>query len=242
MVAVALLVSTTLGLLFTDSARVFSNLTTRSLPIHSVELTDNKIALTFDASWGAGRTQSLVDTLHAHNVPATFFVTGAWAERHSELFKTLADDALIEIGSHSNTHPHMTRLSRREIDLEIQTSVSVIENLSGIRPTLFRAPYGEFSDALLNAASSSNLTSIQWDVDAMDWQNISSYDITTRVLAQAGAGSIVRLHNDGRNTPEALGAIISGFINRGFTFTSISDMIFSENYTIDQTGRQQKRG
>jgi len=241
-IAVTILAGCILGVWFSGAAAVFSNQSVRNHPIYSVETSEQKVALSFDASWGAGRTQSILDVLTTHDVHATFFVAGAWAERHQEVLGTLVQSERIEIGSHSNTHPHMTRLNSRQMELELSTSATILENLTGIRPALFRAPYGEYSDALLAAASAGRLTTIQWDVDGLDWQDLSSYDITNRVLNQANPGSIIRLQNDGRNTAEALGGIIQGLKNRNIQIVPVGELIHTENYTIDSRGRQQKAG
>ncbi|MCL2848099.1 MAG: polysaccharide deacetylase family protein [Firmicutes bacterium] len=233
-----LLVGFIAGVYITNSAVVWSNVSNRSLPIHSVDTSDNKVALSFDASWGATRTEAILEVLEINSVPATFFVTGEWMERHSERATRLVESELIELGTLSNTHPHMTRLSNRQMELELSTGSTIIKNATGKAPTLFRAPYGEFSDSLLNVASSQNLTTIQWSVDALDWQDISSYDIASRVMAQITRGSIIRMQNDGRNTVNALSAIIVAIQNKGFTITNVGDLIYTENYTIDQAGKQ----
>jgi len=233
-----LLAGCILGVYFANAAMVWSNISNRNLPIHSVETSENKVALTFDASFGATRTEAILDILETNNVPATFFATGQWMETHSEAVNKLVASNRIEFGSLSNTHPHMTRLNSRQMELELSSSNTIIENATGTRPKLFRAPYGEFSDQLLNAAASQSLTTIQWDVDALDWQNLSSYDIASRVMAQMDRGSIIRMQNDGRNTLNALSAIILAIQNRGFTITTVGNLIYTDNYTINQAGRQ----
>ena len=237
-VVLVALVGSLLGVWLSGAAPVFSNSSVRNHPIYSVETQKQQVALSFDASFGATRTQGILDILTTHEVEATFFVTGAWAERNSEQLKMLAGSERIEIGSHSNTHPHMTRLRNRQMELELSTSVTSIKSVSGIAPTLFRAPYGEYSDALLAVAAEQNLTSIQWNVDGLDWKDLSSYDITNRVLAQSGAGSIIRLQNDGRNTLDALPAIIVGLQNRGLQIVTVGELILTENYTINSSGVQ----
>ncbi len=226
----------------TDSAKVFSGQSTKRMPIHSVETPEKVVALTFDASWGAGSTEGILETLNKNDARATYFVTGSWAELYAPQLKSLTESGRIEIGTHSNTHPHMPKLNQKQMQLELSTSVSIIESAVGKKVELFRAPYGEYSDTLLNAADKQNLTTVQWDIDTLDWQDVSAYDIAARALSQVKPGSIILLHNDGKHTLEALPAIILGLKNKGYSFKTVGEMIYRENYTIDQTGRQIKKG
>jgi len=237
-IAFALFIGSVIGLTVTDSAKVFNNESPRSRPIYSVDRQENVVALTFDASFSAENTQGILDALNAHDANATFFVTGVWASRHTEQMQALNDSGRVEIGTHSNTHPHLSRQSARQVELELSTSVSVINDITGKEVELFRAPFGEYSDTILNTAQNLNLIPIHYDIDSQDWQDTASYDITNRVLQNTQNGSIVLLHNDGRNTLDALNGIIVGLKNRGFKFMTVGEMILRENYTINSNGRQ----
>ena len=100
----------------TGSAKVFlSGTIPRKLPIYSVETQENKIAISFDAAWGADKTDELIDILNEHQVKATFFLVGFWAEKHSDKVKALDENGLDR--HHSNTHPDMTNLTRPKCKL-----------------------------------------------------------------------------------------------------------------------------
>jgi peptidoglycan/xylan/chitin deacetylase (PgdA/CDA1 family) len=225
-----------------DSAKVFSNQSTRRMPIHCVETSAKSVALTFDASFGEGSAASILEVLERHDVRANFFVTGAWAELYSDDLKALANSGRVEIGTHSNTHPHMTKLGQKQMLLELATSVSIIEGASGVKPELFRAPYGEYNDTLLKATDKEQLIPIQWSIDTLDWQDASAYDIASRTLNEVKPGSIVLMHNDGKHTLAALPAVIEGLKNKGYTFQTVGELIYRDNYSIDQSGMQIKRG
>ncbi|MDQ7851086.1 MAG: polysaccharide deacetylase family protein [Armatimonadota bacterium] len=72
----------------------------------------NQVALTYDAGSGAEGAAAILDALARHNVRATFFLTGRWVERFPDLARRIAS-AGHEIGSHSHTHPDLTRLSQK---------------------------------------------------------------------------------------------------------------------------------
>ena len=144
----------------------------------------------------------------------------------------------MEIGTHSNTHPDMAKMSAQDIKLELETSMSLIHDVTGKSVELFRPPFGSYSDTLISTAEALGLYTIQWDVDTLDWKGLSAGDIATRVLDRVQCGSIVLMHNDGEHTLEALPLVLEGLKNKGFTCVTIGDLIYRENYTIDHTGRQ----
>ena len=83
---------------------------------------------------------------------------------------------------------------------------------------------------------------IQWDVDSLDWKNLSATEIAMRIINSAKNGSIILCHNNGLHTAKALPLIFSTLKNRGFTFVPISELIYTDDYYIDHNGRQHKNG
>ncbi len=213
----------------------------RSLPIYSVERNDNKVALSFDCAWGVDYTDSLLDTLASRKVRVTFFTVQFWTEKYPEYVKKIAD-AGHEIGTHSATHPYMSRLSETEIKKELETSSAAIEKITGKDVELFRPPYGDYDDLLIDTVNAMGLYPIQWDVDSLDWKNLSASDIASRIVERAKSGSIILMHNNGLHTAEALPVVIDTLRANGFEFVPIGELIYRENYTIDHTGRQISQG
>lgn len=237
-VALVLVPCLCIGVTKADAAGVYMGKTSRKLPIYSVETEKKEVALSFDASWGAEKTPKILDTIKSYGVCANFFAVGFWAEKYADQLKALSDSGVFEIGTHSNTHPNMPKLSREKIRLELSESMRIIENVIGKKVDLFRAPFGDYSDALLDEAQSLGLFTIQWDVDSLDWKGLSAGEMATRVLSRVQNGSIILMHNDGEHTVEALPLIIEGLKNKGYSFTTIGNLIYRENYYIDHTGRQ----
>ena len=98
--------------------------------------------------------------------------------------------------------------------------------------------YGDYDDNSINAVRSIGMEPIQWDVDSLDWKDLSAADITQRVVSKVQPGSIVLFHNAALHTPEALPGILETLIQDGYTFVPISQIILEGDYTIDHTGRQ----
>lgn len=210
---------------------------TRQLPIYSVERTQKVCAISFDAAWGNEDTQTLIDILEKFHVKTTFFVVGDWVEKYPESVKAL-HSAGHEVMSHSNHHDHYNSLSADQIVADVTASNERISAVTGVTPTLIRCPYGEYDDHVIAAIRSMGMEPIQWDVDSLDWKDYDADTICQRVTSRVRQGSIVLFHNAALHTPEALPAILTCLINDGYTVVPISQLILSQPYTIDHTGRQ----
>ncbi len=210
---------------------------TRLLPIYSVERDQKMVALSFDAAWGNEDTQTLIDILGKYDVKVTFFVVGQWVDKYPESVKALSD-AGHEVMNHSNDHAHFNTLSADEIVKNINACSDKIEAVTGVRPTLFRPPYGEYDDHVIAAVRSMGVEPIQWDVDSLDWKDISAKEIYERVTGRVRSGSIILFHNAALHTPEALEDIVKFLLSEGYEIVPISRLILSAPYTIDHTGRQ----
>ena len=209
----------------------------RLLPIYSVETEEKKISISFDCAWGADYTQALLDTMEKNDVRCTFFAVEFWIEKYPEFVKKIVDGG-HEMGTHSRTHPYMSKLTKAQMIDELTTSSAAIEKITGKKVELFRPPYGDYNNLLIETCGEMGLYPIQWDVDSLDWKNLSAQEIALRIINGAKNGSIILCHNNGLHTAEALPMIFSTLKNRGFTFVPISELIYKTDYTIDHTGRQ----
>lgn len=209
----------------------------RLLPIYCVERGDKKIALTFDVAWENSNTQKLIDILKENDAKATFFVTGDWCDRYPEDVKMFFD-AGHDIQNHSNNHPHVEGMNVNELINDTRECSRKIKMITGVEPTLYRAPYGEFDDSLITTMDGMGLKVIQWDVDSVDWKKPTAAQIQKKVLKGVKSGSILLFHNDLENTTEALPEILKKLKSEGYEFVPVKDMIYTENYSIDAQGKQ----
>ena len=213
---------------------------TRLLPIYSVETSEKKVAISFDCAWGVDYTDALLDCMKKNDVRCTFFAVQFWVEKYPEYVDKIIT-AGHEIGTHSRTHPYMSTLSKTKMQEELKSYSLAIERLTGQKVTLFRPPYGDYNNTLIECCEELGLYPIQWDVDSLDWKNLSATEIAMRVINGAKNGSIILCHNNGLHTAEALPVIFSTLKNRGFTFVPISELIYTKSYYLDHNGRQHQR-
>lgn len=236
----ALMMLAAVGLIFwavNTPAVVGVSAAKRELPVYCVQQDEKIVALSFDAAWGNEDTQTLIDILDQYGVNTTFFVVGDWVDKYPESVRALAE-AGNEVMNHSSSHAHFSALSTNEIVADITACNDKIEAITGVRPTLFRCPYGEYDDHVINAVKSLNMTAVQWDVDSLDWKGIPASQITRRVLDRVQPGSIVLFHNAAEHTPEALPAILDALIVEGYRIVPISQILLDGDCFIDSTGRQ----
>lgn len=219
------------------AAAAMASASDRRIPIYGVDRTDKKISISFDAAWGNEDTQTLIDILNRYHVHATFFVVGAWVDKYPDSVKAL-HDAGNEVMNHSNSHPHMPKLSQQDMLAEITACDDKIAKITGEKPILFRPPYGDYNNALIDTLTDSGHYAIQWTVDSLDWKGISAEAIQQRVIPHVKSGSIVLFHNAAKHTPEALPGILSALQKEGYQIVPISQLIYRANYTIDNAGVQ----
>lgn len=137
------------------------------LPIYSVDRGDDKIALTFDVAWENSNTDELIEILDEFDAKATFFVTGDWCDRYPEDVERF-HDAGHEIQNHSDQHPHVEGINVNDLIADTKECSRKIEMLTGEKPTLYRAPYGEYDDSLITTVEGMGMKVIQWDVEPLD--------------------------------------------------------------------------
>lgn len=218
---------------------VSNNTTKRELPIYCVETDKPQVALSFDAAWGNEDTSRILEILAKHNVHVTFFMTGGWVEAYPDDVKAIAA-AGHDLGNHSENHKHMSELSSSECKEEIMKVHKKVKSLTNQEMCLFRPPYGDYNNTLIQTLDSLNYYPIQWDVDSLDWKNYGVNSIIDKVLnhKNLGNGSIILMHNGAKYTADALDSIICGLKEKGYEIVPISQLIIRENYTIDANGRQ----
>ncbi len=234
--------SVVLALAAVFTVTVFAANGGKRLPIYCVETEKKEIAISFDAAWGCDDTKTLIDILAQYNVPATFFIVGQWVERYPEAVKMLSD-AGHSIQNHSSTHPKMSGISAEAQAKEITDCNEKIKQITGVCPTLFRAPYGDYNNTLIETVEDLGMYTIQWDVDSLDWKDSATpQSIADRVISKTKNGSIILCHNDAEHTPEALPTILKTLQEQGYTFVPLSELIYKKDYTIEHDGTQVYEG
>lgn len=208
----------------------------RLVPIYCVERSDGLVGISFDAAWGADKTTQIMDICEQYGVKATFFLAGFWVDKYPDVTCQIARRG-FEIGTHSETHPQMSKLSEGEMKAQLVSSSKKIFELTAQPVTLFRPPFGDYDNTLLTVAGELGLCTIQWSVDSLDWKGLSAVEIASRVQ-KAQSGDIILCHNNSDHIVEALPLIFEALRLKGLTACQIGDMIYKSDYYIDSSGKQ----
>lgn len=209
----------------------------RELPIYCVNRDDNKISISFDAAWGGDKTLGILDLLDEYNIKTTFFLVDIWTQKYPELVKEIVAQG-HEIGNHSTSHPQMSKLNETQIAKELNTQADNVLAIAGVRPVLFRPPYGDYNNRVITTARAQGFVPIQWSVDSLDWKNRGAQEIINRAT-KVKSGDIVLFHNDSQYILDALPAVLKYYAENGYSVVPISDILLTGETTIDIQGRQQ---
>jgi len=191
------------------------------------------VVLTFDDGPAPPFTEQILDILAERKISATFFLCGKNVERHPEIARRIVREGHT-IGNHTHSHPFLCPRGRKFMAREIDRAQDAIERATGVRPTLFRPPYGARWFGLMPILRKRELRLVMWSVAGVDWKYRTQAIIrtTTRKLH---SGAVILLHDgheqpppggiDQSSTVEALPAIIEAATKSGLSFAPIEKMM-----------------
>lgn len=218
---------------------VETSTTQKELPIYNVQTEENKVSLTMNCAWNADDIDSILETLKKNNVHITFFIVGEWAEKYPEAVKKIYE-AGHEIGTHSDTHPHVNELSLEENIQEIENGAKRIEEITGSKINLYRTPYGEYNNTVIQSAKQKEYFTIQWNIDTLDYEGLTGEQMWKRIESKLEKGSIILSHNGTKHTADSLDMLIKNIQSKGYQIVKISELIYKDNYSINNNGTQIK--
>ena len=144
-------------------------------------------------------------------------------------------------GSHSDTHPHVNNLNYDKNIEQIVKSNDKIEKITGNRTKLYRPPYGEYNNTVIKAANDKGYFSIQWNLDTLDYTGLTGDKMWARLENKLSPGSIILMHNGTEHTADSLEMLIKNIKQKGYEIVTVSNLIYHDNYVIDNTGMQMSK-
>ena len=214
-----------------------SSSTNENLPIYNVQTEENAVSLTMNCAWNADDIDKILKTLKDNNVKATFFMVGSWVDKFPEEVKKIAKEG-HEIANHSNTHPHVNKLNIDKNCEEITKCSEKLKNITGKEVNLYRCPYGEYNNTVINAANSLNYYSIQWSLDTLDYTGLTGNEMWNRLDRKLKKGDIILMHNGTKHTADSLELLIKNIQSKGLEIKKVSDILYKDNYKINENGTQ----
>jgi peptidoglycan/xylan/chitin deacetylase (PgdA/CDA1 family) len=193
--------------------------------VFKVDTKSKVIALTIDDCYHPANVSSILNTLSENNIKATFFPAGYMVLQNPDLFKQ-AVDLGNQMGNHTYSHKDLTTLLYAEVIDQINTADEILINATGkSSKPYFRPPFFNYNDVVLQALGDLGYNKLmRCTFDSMDWQGISSDEITQNVLSKASPGSIVLFH-DTDNTATAFRSIIPSLKDQGYRFVTLAELL-----------------
>lgn len=190
------------------------------------------IALTFDDGPHYEQTPRLLEILDRYDVKSTFFVLGErtlWGPSNEKALK-MVYDAGHEVASHTHTHKNLKQLSVEDMKAEIVNAREAIYSVIGEYPTLVRPPYGAYNDAVKEYSYAPLIT---WNLDSKDWDFRNAEKVVDHVLAEAGDGKIVLMHDIHWFTVDAVEVLIPELQNRGYQIVTVQELFYYKNVELE---------
>lgn len=189
-----------------------------------------------NCDWNNNDVDQILEVLKKEDVKVTFFMVGDWVRKYPDDVKKIYE-AGHEIGTHSDTHPHVNKLTYEENIQELEKSSEEIQKITGVKPTLYRTPYGEYNNTVIKSANESGYFPIQWSLDTLDYKNLTAEEMWNRI-EKISSGDIVLMHNGTEHTADSLQSIIQKIKAKGLSIVKVSELIYQSNYYIDINGVQ----
>jgi peptidoglycan-N-acetylglucosamine deacetylase len=161
-----------------------------------------EIALTFDDGPNPAWTPQLLDTLAQHNVRATFFLLGGFAQGEPDLVRRIAAAGHL-LGNHSWSHPDLSRTSSAQIREELRRTSETLAQIAGAPIRFFRPPFGARRPAVFRIARELELSPVLWNAMTRDWSDPSAERIARKLgekidrLTQSGQAVNIVMHDGG---------------------------------------------
>ena len=201
--------------------------TFKGLPSRSRQL-----ALTYDDGPNDPHTQQLLDVLAKHNVLATFFLIGRYAQQRPEITREIVEAGHV-VGNHTFTHPLLTFKGETEIRQQLLDCRAALHEAIGQHSNLFRPPFGGRRPAVFRIARELGLEPVMWNVTGYDWNAPPAAEIERKVIRQIRGGDVILLHDGGHKqigadrsqTVLATDRLIARFKERGYEFVTIPQMM-----------------
>lgn len=201
--------------------------------IEAIDLPKTKekmVALTFDDGPSSnGTTELVLDLLKANNAKGTFFMLGERVVQNPAAVERIYKEG-HELGSHSWSHPQLTKLSGSQVKKQINDTDAAVKKITGTIPTVFRPPYGAINDAV---KALMHTPSIMWSMDTLDWKHKDANYVANYILDHVKDGDIILTHDIHATTGEAMKKVIPELQRRGYKLVTVSELMLEKGIVMN---------
>jgi len=190
--------------------------------LYNIHDSSKSIALTIDDGPDPVYTPQVLRLLHQYHVTATFSMIGVHVAAYPHLARAVAEAGHL-IANHTWTHANLTGAPAHRVRSELTRASDAVHAATGVRPALFRAPYGAWTAAVIRQCEQMKMIPMDWSVDPRDWAEPGVRRIVRRIMANTRPGSIILEHDGGGNrsqTVAALRIVLPRLLHKGYRFAT----------------------
>ncbi len=189
----------------------------------AIDPTKPMIVLSFDDGPSA-HTERLLDILEEHGAKGTFFLVGKGITYRADTVKRMYE-AGHNVGTHTWSHPELTRLTRNEIISEITMANDKLNQVTGGHSYLVRPPYGSYNDEVKAIGAELGVAYVNWSVDTLDWKIKDVEQLHSKIISAARNGAIILCHDIHKTTVDAMETVIPQLISEGYQLVTFTEMM-----------------
>ncbi|SEO74006.1 polysaccharide deacetylase family sporulation protein PdaB [Amphibacillus marinus] len=196
------------------------------LAISKGDQESSNVSLTFNITWGDQIVEPILKQLDEHDVRATFFLLGEWAEHHPHLVDKISE-AGHEIGMLGYRYTSYLEMDANEVTRDLNLAKTIFEKLGYKDLKLIRTPSGHLNEEVLALVSDQGYDVIQWRINTNDWKAPGVEQIIDTVLSETENGDIILMHasDSATQTEDALATVLPGLQQKGYQFVTVSELI-----------------
>ncbi|MCW3467530.1 polysaccharide deacetylase family protein [Chitinophaga nivalis] len=187
--------------------------------------TEKVVALTFDDGPQPAHTPAILDMLQAHGVPAGFFCIGKHIVGNEHLLKRIHDEGHV-IGNHTYSHHFWFDMyGSRRMRGDMGDMDNITQTVTGLRPRLFRPPYGVTNPNLAKAIQTGGYLPVGWNIRSLDTVATDKTALLHKIISQLQPGAVILLHDTCRITADILPQLIADIRAKGYRLERIDKML-----------------
>lgn len=192
--------------------------------------TNQQIAISFDDGPIEGNTSRILDILDRYNVKAAFFCIGERVSASPQVMQDLHRKEHL-IGNHTFSHRSTFPISSvSSMRAELQDTSKAIRNSIGLRPKLFRPPYGVINPWIKSAIQKEGYTTIGWSVRSFDTMSPQPKDLLRRMKQRIAPGNVFLFHDTSEATISILPDFIECALSKGYSIVRLDKLFELKAY------------
>ena len=187
------------------------------------------IALTYDDGPYAPVGNRIMDVMNQYGAKCTFFMVGNRVSSYAAEVQRMAREG-FEVANHTQDHPNLRKLGAAQVQSQVNACNNIIQNVSGVRPTLMRLPGGNKSSTV---TASTGMPMIMWNVDTNDWKTRNAQSTINAVLGKVKDGDIVLMHELYTSTAAATETLVPALVSQGFQLVTVSELAYYKGMPLN---------